>query len=419
MSHSAIVFWMMAGCSTRPPVAEGVETPPPTLADARAFYAAQPQMLRPFPYTPTPAGLTDLRAETCGSCHQEIYAEWTVSTHAHAWEGDPQFQAELHKSTQPDSDVGWMCVNCHTPLENQLPKLVGRLEGGARNQPVYVDNPNFDRALQLEAITCAGCHVRDGVILGPWGDSAAPHPVKKSERLLSADACTQCHQANAHFPELTLACMFNTGEEWANSPAAAEGQRCQSCHMPEVERPVVPWGQPRQTRRHWFGGSLIPKTPADAADLKPLEDVYPEGMSVSWAQLPDALTAGAQASVSVRYINDAAGHWLPSGDPERFILVTLRARDAQGAVLAEAEAKIGKVVEWYPEIRVQSDNRLKPGEARELSLAFTPTNAGPVQIEVEASKWRITEENLAYHDLQGEVVPGRVFFSDVRPLAVR
>ncbi|HBP20916.1 MAG TPA: hypothetical protein DEA08_24390, partial [Planctomycetes bacterium] len=37
-----------------------------TLHDARAFYKAQPRYLRPLPYSETPAGLANLRAETCG-----------------------------------------------------------------------------------------------------------------------------------------------------------------------------------------------------------------------------------------------------------------------------------------------------------------------------------------------------------------
>ncbi len=181
------------------------------MADAEAFYSGQPELLRPFPVTAVPQGLPDLKASTCGACHAEIYAEWRVSTHARAWEDDAQFMAELHKSTQPDSDTGWMCVNCHTPVANQLPRLVAGLRNGALNQPIYVDNPAYDAELQLEAITCAACHVRDGVVLGPYGDTAAPHATRRDPTLLTEQVCTQCHQATAHFPELTLACMFNTG----------------------------------------------------------------------------------------------------------------------------------------------------------------------------------------------------------------
>ena len=144
---------------------EQAERVPNGLMEARAFYEQQPHYLRPFPYAIVPKGLPDLKASTCGTCHKAIYEEWRLSTHARAWLDDAQFQAELHK-TQLDgdgksADVGWMCVNCHTPLENQLERLVVSLEEGQVGHPVYVENPNYDAALQLEAITCASCHVRD------------------------------------------------------------------------------------------------------------------------------------------------------------------------------------------------------------------------------------------------------------------
>ena len=34
----------------------------------------------------------------------------------------------------------------------------------------------------------------------------------------------------------------------------------------------------------------------------------------------------------------------------------------------------------------------------------------------EASRWRISAENLAYHQLEGKVVPGQTFASEERSL---
>lgn len=393
--------------------------PPPTLEEARAFYASLPRYMRPLPHTEVPEGLPDLRAESCGACHQEIYDEWKRSTHAHAWEGDPQFMAELHKSTKPDNDVGWLCVNCHTPVENQLPRLVGRLEDGALNRPVYVDNPSYDEKLQHEAITCATCHVRDGVVLGPYGDTQAPHPVQKAESLSGPETCTQCHQAKAHFPELSLACVFNTGEEWAQSPYAEQARPCQHCHMPEVERPIVPWGAPRATRRHWFGGSLIPKTPDDIEEIKPLQEAYPHGVTVKAIQAPGALSPGEAATVSVDYVNDQAGHYMPTGDPERFLHLKLTVSGPGGAVIAEQEARVGSVYEWYPDVKLVSDNRMAPGEQRQLSVDFVAPEQGPLTVALVATKWRLNEENLAFHNLEGKVVPGITFAEEAREIPLR
>jgi len=312
-----------------------------------------------------------------------------------------------------------MCRNCHTPLRKQQPQLVVGLHDGALDRPIYEANPNFDSTLQQDAITCATCHVRDGVILGPFGDSAAPHPVKKSARLLSNEVCTDCHQAKAWFEELALACVFDTGEEFESSPYAKEGFTCQKCHMPEVQRPLVVGGPPRATRRHWFGGSMIPKQERFEAEISEMRKHYPEGLSTGWVDPPDEVLAGSAIKASYYVYNEHAGHRLPTGDPERFLLITARAKDAAGATLAEHTERIGALWEWSPQPRQISDNRLAPRERRTLTLEFSAPRSGPITLELEASKWRISEENLDYHQLRGKLVPGRVVHTAISTVNVR
>ena len=57
-----------------------------------SFYETRAYYERPVVATAVPEGLSDLRAETCGACHEEIYQEWSVSTHRRAWLDDAQFQ---------------------------------------------------------------------------------------------------------------------------------------------------------------------------------------------------------------------------------------------------------------------------------------------------------------------------------------
>lgn len=47
---------------------------------------------RKIPYQQIPEGLTSLTAESCGTCHTEIYNEWRTSIHSYAYK-DPFFQA--------------------------------------------------------------------------------------------------------------------------------------------------------------------------------------------------------------------------------------------------------------------------------------------------------------------------------------
>lgn len=386
-----------------------------TVADSEAFYASQERFLRPVPASAIPVGLANVRSETCGTCHAAIYAEWAVSTHARAWTDDAQFMAELRKSEK--QGVDWMCINCHTPVTTQLEQLVVGLEEGRKERPIRIPNPDFDPLMQDDAIGCATCHVRDGVILGPFGDTAAPHPSKKAPELLTSDVCTECHQANAYFKEIELMCAFETGAEFEAGPYDDEGKTCQSCHMPAVERPLVAGMRPRKTRRHFFGGSLIPKAPAYAEEVAALSEHYPHGLTLTWDSLPTSLGSGPQRLVA-SYVNEAAGHKLPTGDPERWITVRATVEDATGTVLASAEERIGTVYKWWPEIEKLSDNRLSPRESRQLVLEFDATS-GPLSLHLYAEKGRLSPEVMEFHQLDGKAIPKIVFVDERNALPVR
>jgi hypothetical protein len=107
-----------------------------------------------IPFQKIPEGLTSLKAESCGQCHREIYDEWKTSIHAHAYE-DPFFQAYWKK----DKNI-WVCLNCHTPLENQQPTLVKEIPRGRVEKAIQEPNPQYDPEYQKESITCAACHLR-------------------------------------------------------------------------------------------------------------------------------------------------------------------------------------------------------------------------------------------------------------------
>ena len=93
-----------------------------------------------IPNQAIPEGLVSLKAKDCGTCHQEIYKEWKISTHAVALQ-DPQFQAEMAK------DNIYACLNCHIPLQNQQEFIVTGLINGDHKTPVRIPNPEFDNFL--------------------------------------------------------------------------------------------------------------------------------------------------------------------------------------------------------------------------------------------------------------------------------
>ncbi|TNE91237.1 MAG: hypothetical protein EP330_06220 [Deltaproteobacteria bacterium] len=365
-----------------PPKAEQVESLgfDADLERALAFYATRPEMEQPHGKGfEVPSGVPDLSAESCGICHGEIYEEWKLSTHAHAWI-DPQLQEEMKKSANR-----WLCENCHTPLLVQQANWTVGLSEGDVEAPQLVPNEKFDAKLQEEGITCASCHVRDGVIEGPGlPDSVAAHPVKADARFQSEAICLRCHQAVAEYPGKSFVCTFNTGKEWSEGPYADE-QSCLDCHMPTVERPVALGGPVRKVRSHYWRGAGIPKV----AGVHPPPSANPPGLGLDASWTP--------AELSLTMTNANAGHMLPTGDPERWVQIDVRFETEAGEAVGEPiHYRIGQTWEWYPAPKKLNDNRLAPKEARTETLAIPE---GAARAVIEASSHRISKETAEYHHL--------------------
>ncbi len=356
---------------------------PDALTRTQAFLDGRPRYERPLRESGLGGvpGVGSLSAEACRACHAEIYDEWRVSVHAQAWI-DPQYQAEIGKSGNR-----WLCLNCHTPLLVQQGRWPVGLEGGDVETPVLVDNPHFDPALRDEGITCTACHLRDGVIHGPGlpraeGDPQPPHAVQADPAFRGPDLCLGCHQAEAVYPGKTFICTFQTGDEWEAGPYDDEGQTCVTCHMPSIERPAALGGPVRTVRRHWWRGAGIPKIEG----RYPPDEANPPGLGLSGA------VEGGELVVTMT--NENAGHLLPSGDPERWVQV-----DATFEPSGETwQHRIAQVWEWTAPPRKVSDNRLAP-RARRVERVLVPE--GTTRVVLEASSHRISEENAAYHHLDG------------------
>jgi hypothetical protein len=347
----------------------------------------------PLPHQEVPKGLRSLRAADCGVCHAEIYREWQLSAHAHALR-DLQFQAEMTKSPE----TRWLCLNCHTPLENQLPIIAVGVRNQSTHEPILRKNAKYNAALEDEGVTCAVCHVRDGVILGPYGDSKAPHPVRKEPKLLTSQTCAACHQATAAYTD-TLVCNLDTAGEWRSGPYATKGQECSHCHMPAAERPIAAGRPARHARRHYFIGSMIPKEFDGAPSNKPVNpgNLYRSGLAVKVVKVTGR---GRETEVELQLRNAYAGHKLPTGDPERFIRVDLALLSA-GRIVGRQSLRIGQVWEWWPKARKISDNRLGPFEERLEKVRFPGAAKRPLALEITVTNVRISDEAARYHNLLG------------------
>ena len=205
-------------------------------------------------------------AASCRTCHEKIYDEWSMSSHAYA-AVSPMF----HKFEQKINDlaqgtIGYFCYRCHTPAGTNL--------GISRAAPLY-DAPLVAR----EGVTCVACHriaemygksngerrIEPGDIYAPvygslGGDGVAAvvaqadkfkvrtSPQQKGPaqdmhaaglcqpQLSHSEFCMSCHQVAVH-PGIKLEVVW---EQYRASPACKKGIRCQDCHMGRV--PGLPSG---------------------------------------------------------------------------------------------------------------------------------------------------------------------------------
>jgi len=355
------------------------------------------------PQQKIPEGLVSLSAESCGVCHQNHYEEWKLSTHSQAWT-DMQFQAELEKESSP-----YLCINCHIPLQNQQEYIVDGLIDGDIYKPSQTKNTDWDKALQMEGITCVACHLRDNKIVGPTGTSLAPHATVKNPEFLSESLCISCHNAVAVVTP-QLACTFETGDEWKAGPYA-ETKNCIACHMEEVERSIVQGYPERKSHFHSFPGSGIPK-------VDTLNSTMLKGLDIQAGAFNARYSINEEIAFHLTLKNENAGHNVPTGDPERFILVNFSVVDNTGNEVWAKTERIGEKWQWYPIAKKLSDNNLKPKEERSFIADLSFLEAGNYILNVSVTKYRMDKETFEYNNLNDSYPISIEIYSTARSFKV-
>jgi len=315
--------------------------PPPTFA-GDVFAGGLP--LDPGPL---PAGLANLSAQGCASCHPVAHASWATSAHSAA-----------PPPTQLVPGASPACDACHLPLAVQWDQLV-TFDGGLVEHPVGAPNPAFDATLSLEGVTCAACHVRDGEVLTPTAVTAAPHPTRLAPDLLSANSCAPCHQLTWPGADMPL---YDTVGEWQRSAQAAAGITCQDCHM----RPGV---------RAEAASHQVALPAARAVSLL-----------VRFAAV-ELHRGGDPLDVQITLQNTGAGHAFPTGSPYRAVSLRAELLGADDLVIGEPhELRLGRTLSDGPPWRTESDTRLQAGatlEDRWQALLPSDGPAGPWWLRVQ------------------------------------
>ncbi len=254
-------------------------------------------------------------ANTCKTCHESHYKEWSVSQHAYA-QLSPIYMAMQNRINQLSNGTnGDFCIRCHTQ--------VGMNIGESPYQSNLTRHPT-----SREGITCVVCHrvnqaygkasgrlaLVEGDLLtevyGPTGDAELKRVLENRdeyrvvteegesgrqihtkighfEPIKTSQFCGSCHDVNL-FNGFRLEEAFS---EYKNSPAAARGESCQDCHMGSIQGVVseykhgpaaVVGGVPTKSRKltnHFFAGpdysvihpGIFPHN-ADAAEMATLQE---------------------------------------------------------------------------------------------------------------------------------------------------
>ncbi|ULA65226.1 MAG: hypothetical protein LZF86_190529 [Nitrospira sp.] len=207
-------------------------------------------------------------------------------------------------------------------------------------------------------MTCAACHVRDGVILGPFNDAAAPHPTKYDPSFRTTQLCYRCHSVVGGPAQFYNGGPCGTYAEYEGGYWMKErGFICQNCHMPEIERQVATGGPIRRGRQHLWRGGHDPEMVKRAVDIKMVAE-------------PAEPTPGGTMQITLTLINAGAGHKLPTGDPDRHFTVEFTVADRNQKILKEQSETMGRWIMWQPAIVELYDNRLMPLASREYTFSY-------------------------------------------------
>jgi hypothetical protein len=295
----------------------------------------------------------------CGNCHDHIYQEWHGSAHGQAaknprflslfagtdWQGQPSPAWNVLGEHPLGSAV---CATCHAPtfsdpnLDYDMRKVPGIAAQGVHCDYCHkiVDAPT-DKLGQrfgrdgLELLRPKG---QQQLFFGPLddafreGEAFGYLPLYKESRY-----CASCHEGvifGVH--------VYGTYSEWLKSPAQANGQHCQDCHM-------KPTGQLTNLAPGKGGVERDPLTLASHHFPGGTADMLRQCLQVQVKIQPDPAGVRAVIKVTARQV----GHRVPTGFIDRNLLLAVEATDPAGQPVPALEgpklpAAAGKALAGKP-----------------------------------------------------------------------
>jgi hypothetical protein len=344
------------------------------------------------------------RPHNCGNCHAEIYREWSASGHARSVSGS-HFQ-DIYAGTDRDGTpgVGWgllrqrpegvgVCTACHAPA-------------AADDDPRYYDLTRLG-GVARRGVHCDYCHKVAGAgegtvglthgrfalrVLRPSGDGqlffGPLDDVDRGEDVYSplyheSRYCAGCHEGVVFGVH-----AYSTYSEWLQSPARREGRQCQDCHM-------TPTGRMTNFAPGRGGLERDPRTLSSHRLFSPDQPAMLRRcirVRTTTTRTPDGTRIRLEVSA------DGAGHRVPTGLPDRHLLLVADGEDASGRAVRMARGPTlpdaagpglaGRPGRLYAKLLhdfdgrspapfwaadpAALDNRLKPGTPDAVEMNFPP-----------------------------------------------
>jgi hypothetical protein len=336
-----------------------VATPALLLLASAACHPA-PEVVTTPAAPPPSKPLHHVTAAECGACHEQIYREWQGSQHAKANPlKDPIHGAMYRRMVGDPTSAGVTqgggpphCPACHV--------VAAALDGTSKldAEPVYLDG-----------VTCTTCHTLTGRKGG--GESRGVHSYTRSTDHLqgprfagrgsarfpmerrgawfaSPDLCLGCH---GHHTNKQGVGVCRSGDEAAHGGAAP----CQACHM------AVRDGHADHSMLGGHSDAMV----ARAASIE---------------VAARRAGAGVEARVTLR---SRVAHAFPTGAPFRMGMLEVvgldgggrevwrscpgKGRGPDGHLMVRLTDDAGRPAPPPRATRVAADNRLAPGEVREIT----------------------------------------------------
>ena len=300
-------------------------------------------------------------SNTCKECHEDIYRNWRNSLHALAF-SNPIFQTAYNKAyRETKGEARKYCLGCHAPTV--------RITG------------DYDAQLSItqEGVTCDFCHTVAKIDLtstvNPFMSSPGEvkrsvlkqaesphHKTEYSSDFASSKLCAGCHS----FKNRHGVAVGDTYNEWKASEYAKEGIQCQDCHMQQIAGKTAIEGGRDKIHDHSLSHNLA--SMREAVKLRFI----------------DPRNTGSRFSAQVEIHNAKAGHSIPTGTPERHLVLEVRTHDRSGGVIETQKKSYHKTIvnaqgaEIFSDgdvflhgHQIVEDNRLLAGEKRLEKFVFS------------------------------------------------